>query len=323
MKKNRIKYIDVARGLGIFLVIIGHMDTNEFIRNSIYSFHMPFFFFLSGYLNKNTNNFKALFLKKIRTLIIPYFFFGLLSIAIMLILKILTNNVIEEKHFEDSLRLFYYNGNPIPMNKVIWFLFVLFWVEIFNYLLKKVNLVVKIIVSCGLGYLVSYYIGVNEFRLPLGLDILPMALCFFCIGIASKTILTKYSDRLKFRPIFLITSTVLLLINFLFSIQMDMMKLFYGNALLLFLCFSLGTVSLLSLSTLIKKNGVIEFYGRNSLIVLGTHLILIRLLNVSFGLFNISITWYLQFIFVLIILYPLIFFINRYLPFFVGLKRYK
>lgn len=61
----RIRYIDVARGLGIFLVIIGHLNTNEILHNTIYSFHMPFFFFLSGYLNKPSQDFKLLLKKKI------------------------------------------------------------------------------------------------------------------------------------------------------------------------------------------------------------------------------------------------------------------
>lgn len=323
MKDKRINYIDVARGLGIFLVMIGHLDTGEVLHNLIYSFHMPFFFFLSGYLNKSTSDFKVLLYKKFKTLIVPYFFFGTLSIVIMLAIKIITNNPIEFKHLHDIMRLSYYNGNPIPMNKVIWFLAVLFWVEIFNYLLKKINVFIKIVVSCGIGYLLSFLLVTNDLRLPFGLDILPMALCFFLIGITSKLLVKRYLDKVNLIFVFLFTVLALLLINFKFTVHVDIMNLDYGNLLLLFICFVLGTLSLISLSVLIKKNSIIEFYGRNSLVVLGVHLILIRLLNVLLDLFNFNIVWYLQFLAVLIILYPIILFMNKYLPFFVGLKGYK
>ena len=50
----RNESIDVIKGTLIFLVIIGHillgsLDNNG-LRYFIYSFHMPIFFFLSGYL---------------------------------------------------------------------------------------------------------------------------------------------------------------------------------------------------------------------------------------------------------------------------------
>lgn len=46
--KNRISYIDIAKGIGIFLVIWGHIILNGPAYNIIYAFHMPLFFFLSG-----------------------------------------------------------------------------------------------------------------------------------------------------------------------------------------------------------------------------------------------------------------------------------
>ncbi|WP_278969986.1 acyltransferase family protein [Megasphaera elsdenii] len=47
---NRVGWIDVAKGIAIVLVIIGH--TVQFgggTRNFIFSFHMPLFFLLSGF----------------------------------------------------------------------------------------------------------------------------------------------------------------------------------------------------------------------------------------------------------------------------------
>ena len=46
--------IDVAKGIGILLVMLGHiLPNNSFLRMIIYSFHMPLFFILSGLVIKN------------------------------------------------------------------------------------------------------------------------------------------------------------------------------------------------------------------------------------------------------------------------------
>lgn len=43
-------WIDVLKGIGIILVVIGHISLDNGMSNWIYTFHMPMFFALSGYL---------------------------------------------------------------------------------------------------------------------------------------------------------------------------------------------------------------------------------------------------------------------------------
>ena len=48
---KRIEWIDVCKGLGIFLVFIGHTNVSQLsctLYDWIYSFHMPLFYMLSG-----------------------------------------------------------------------------------------------------------------------------------------------------------------------------------------------------------------------------------------------------------------------------------
>jgi len=48
---KRVQYIDIAKGIGIVLVVMGHNDfalISPFAHKLIYSFHMPMFFFMSG-----------------------------------------------------------------------------------------------------------------------------------------------------------------------------------------------------------------------------------------------------------------------------------
>lgn len=48
----RLDWVDVARGLGILAVVVGHVWTRGPVRDAMYSFHMPLFFLLSGLLSR-------------------------------------------------------------------------------------------------------------------------------------------------------------------------------------------------------------------------------------------------------------------------------
>lgn len=63
--KDRLQYIDIAKGIGMILVVLMHIiftsdrfDQISSIRNYLYSFHMPLFFIISGYclFLKNQNH---------------------------------------------------------------------------------------------------------------------------------------------------------------------------------------------------------------------------------------------------------------------------
>ena len=79
---NRIYWIDWAKCIGIYLVVLGHMET-LIGKQFIYMFHMPFFFILSGYLYKRVP-FKQELIKSIKTLLVPYFIFNFLLTIICL-----------------------------------------------------------------------------------------------------------------------------------------------------------------------------------------------------------------------------------------------
>lgn len=48
MKSEQWKWVDIAKGIGIILVFLGHFNIPDTLRAEIYTFHMPLFFFLSG-----------------------------------------------------------------------------------------------------------------------------------------------------------------------------------------------------------------------------------------------------------------------------------
>lgn len=104
---KHIEYIDSIKGFAIFLMVMGHaiawnyVDWNEvcvydieqplnvkiggLIWQLIYSFHMPLFFMVSGYLSYKTyewENFYSFLKKKIMRLLIPWIFsFGIIYLV--------------------------------------------------------------------------------------------------------------------------------------------------------------------------------------------------------------------------------------------------
>lgn len=81
LNKENCNYLDVARTLVIYLVVLGHMPytgINAIYRDIIYAFHMPFFFMISGILHKEESfSFKSL--KRIFiSLIIPYYIYNVI-----------------------------------------------------------------------------------------------------------------------------------------------------------------------------------------------------------------------------------------------------
>ncbi len=63
---KREYWLDIAKSIGIFLVVLGHTSINENLKIFIYSFHMPLFFLISGFLFKTNDNFKNFFIKQFK-----------------------------------------------------------------------------------------------------------------------------------------------------------------------------------------------------------------------------------------------------------------
>lgn len=70
-KTARLGWLDAAKGLGIILVVIGHVWTRGPVRDAIYAFHMPLFFIAAGYTSKPAP-LGAFAAKQWRALGIPY-----------------------------------------------------------------------------------------------------------------------------------------------------------------------------------------------------------------------------------------------------------
>ena len=135
---KRLPYLDILKGLGILLVILGHSVpdypinlradvVSATLESVIYGFHMPLFFICAGYLlqmtdgisgDRNGRNISSdWFSKKAKRLLIPYAAFSFFSLVLRWIFSAFTRSSV------DIGRGIY---GIIFEGKYFWFLYVMF-----------------------------------------------------------------------------------------------------------------------------------------------------------------------------------------------------
>jgi acyltransferase len=335
---NRIEWIDVCKGMGIFLVVLGHTMIDGTARSYIYSFHMPLFFFISGYLfsTKKYATFKEFLVSKAKTLLIPYISF---SIIALIALKILVHQSIDVTSFIKAFVMS--KRNEIYYNDPLWFLTALFTIEVIYYLFDKY--VKRRYVVMTVAILVSYYSFLifnplaGTHVLPWSLDQSLYYLIYFGIGYFIKTTIPQKNNVKK--SYVLISGAVMhiyIVCNSTDVFNMWNVITVYGvlpDSANVYLYDILTT--LCAISFWIYASGYLSFMkpitymGKNSLIILALHicvgfnlvhqLFLQRVFPIiGFSIENPNMLGLFFTIASLCILVPCIHVINRYIPFILG-----
>ena len=86
MSNNRIEFIDLAKGICILLVVVGHVGVNIAIPG-LESVRMPLYFILSGLFFKSYGGVKNFLIKKINKILIPFLFFYLLGYSVFYVVN--------------------------------------------------------------------------------------------------------------------------------------------------------------------------------------------------------------------------------------------
>ncbi|MCH5171886.1 MAG: acyltransferase [Erysipelotrichales bacterium] len=217
MNKTRLEFIDVAKFIGMILVILTHcQEGGGHIIPTVYSFHLPLFFILNGWTLKIDNlSFGEYLVKKIKSYLIPIFCLGSIVIIFQLFFY----------HKEGGLIYF---GNEF-LNLVeqrraltLWFIGALFFSDIFFYAVYKLGknkIVFMSIISLlflGLGIFINYH---YHRALFWNLDAMPFGVFFVYIGyLCSHEKLKKMQNYiLSKRWLSLLVGAGLFFIGFLFS----------------------------------------------------------------------------------------------------------
>lgn len=157
--KERIKWLDVAKAIGIFLVYLCHFNSAGRGYTFSHTCSVQFFFFISGCaenLSKEENALKYIF-KKFKTVLVPAYFFALLSVAVHVIEYNLDYATVQH-----TLILIAYGMiRNAFFAQTLWFLTCLFVMQIMFFFIKKLGN--KFVI---LGVALSLYIFYVRF-LPL------------------------------------------------------------------------------------------------------------------------------------------------------------
>ena len=313
--KRRLDYLDLAKGIGILLVTIGHVygyDANIF-ENWMFSFHMPLFFIVSGCLIKlkNENISKNTIIKRFKSLMIPYICFS----AIFLIEN-----------------MFLYNFNiPIIKSYIIqvvflggiqalWFLPCLFVAEILFLLLNQIKIKGLKITSLILCFIISYYISTVNYNYTMKFSSrVLIATGFIWIGY-------QLFEFINNKEIPMLNIAIILIINIiLFKIngRVDIYNIVFNNLIIFILNATITSYGLIMMSKKINCN-FIKYCGINSLIIMCTHQPLLNIINKFTGKTEYGyLIGFILFVFIMLIEIPIIEIINNYLPFMLGKFKKK
>lgn len=254
---------DIARGLGIILVVYGHSGI-EWGHYIIYMFHMPLFFFISGCLYYPKRVGVGL-KKKIIALGKPYIFFYIFAIVV----DLLINGICD---------LYSRSAGPL------WFLVCLFNVYFLYLLLSKV-IFSNYLVICSLVFsLIGYILSIKNISLPLYWDTTLSVFLFYTLG----TCLKKYMENIPKSLIINFLVTIFSLIGIYISYLVAYKKLhlkvndlyinqIMGNYIMYVVASSIGIVSIMTMSTLLlrfssKFLNYLIYIGKNSLFIFGLHM---------------------------------------------------
>ncbi|MED3564122.1 acyltransferase family protein [Bacillus xiapuensis] len=335
--RKRIEWLDIGKGLGMLLVMLGHTNIPSPIKTYIYTFHMPLFFFLSGYLfNFNKfPNIKTFVLKRTKTLIWPYLCFSFVAYLWFIFLFIL-----RQVDYDHNL-LLPILGSFIATRKsfwtvhtgALWFMNCLLCTELLFYFLSKVGRTKKFILMglVFLSVLGCLYNKLVDKPLPWSIDISLISVGFYGVGFFYKEYKMKLERYLSLNNFifFLIINMVTGYLNFVYSGErVDFYNSSLGNIFLFYLSALSGIGAFMILIKRMKQSKILQYIGENSLIYLAFHQ------KIVFALFNLIIQntlldseklveiplikGSLYTLMAALILVPVIFAIKRYFPFMLG-----
>ena len=275
-KNNRIESFDIARGIGILLMVMGHADFGADFSKVIHTFHMPLFFFVSGYFYRPQKyaGYLEYLRHNTRTLLIPYLIFA----VFFEILHVIYTGDFSIRYFLVSICSS--NHNRIDVAGALWFLLCLFSAKVVYHALsvtiknRKVLTAVIIIISLSASFLRKF-----DIIFPFALDSALSCLLLIHVGY----LLYLYRDNIFVRRLFNMTWWMFIIVAVVFFVTafandpVNVRRNKYGVLpLYLISCYS-GILLTMNISRLIEKGRdsiskairkVLSYWGRESLVFL-------------------------------------------------------
>ena len=297
----------VLQSIGIILVVIGHMGKSAIFTDwfPIFSFHMPLFFFISGYFYNAEceKNIKAYFLKKIKTLFIPFFVLNFIYGIISIIFRY--QKIINYGHainIKSLLIIPWQSGYQFGINVSSWYVLALLLVQITYIIIRKTTKIknesILLIVLFIFSYIAVYFAYLdNSYRLDWFLTIQHVlyALPFYQMGYIYKEVYEKKNSiniYIYFLIIFIFQSILFYYSknNVYINMRGAIYNHFHSVPLIGLLTPIAGIFFWLKISQIIsnmlKENNIIKFISQNTWSIMMHHQFVFLSINTLFFLFN-------------------------------------
>ena len=278
--KERIAWVDTAKGIGILLVFLGHLVETSWPGMWAYSFHLPLFFFLSGFLFTVKDSFGKFFKKKAKSILLPYVSLGIIICFFAALWDTLfATSVLHPSFLTTFLKNIFY---MVIQNRfaTLWYLAVLFWINLVMYLLVRyikntwISGGIVVILLC-LG---NIYYKKGGVSLPWNVDTVAMALPFFFIGylfqkypVLQKPFVSKDLKSIPLAVILYFISVNLLQYNKeKTGFGLEMYNNFYGILPITYVCAFAGIFLTVIVSNHIHGKAL-TYIGKNSLVFFLLH----------------------------------------------------
>ena len=352
MTKKRYAELDIAKGIGALLVITGHIQyISEGFRDFIVAFHIPLFFIIAGMLiciqEEDKKSLAKTVMKKCRSILQPYFIFSLIFIVAQYeayrIGSTITLELVKQNIF---LTCIMYGMS------VMWFLGALFAGELaFLGVIKickkwaPVCFVIWLIISCIANRYLQYFCAIHadiphisywmyffQVIIRIGIIVTFIGVGFYLWRLRKKVKVAPWAAGIVGVIALLVTAWISRING-----GVDLHFLVFNNELLYFAGAILGSVGIIGISTSVKDLykfplfGLLGFYGKNSLIVMLTHVdtyvmyasaILVMHYNKHITDYYGNIEFCIKlFLLVAFIEAIAIFIINRFFPWMIGKER--
>ena len=260
--KVRLDYLDIAKGLAILLVVIGHVPDAfdaPLYRVAIYTFHMPLFFIVSGAVTQrhshfekyNWKNFWEFVKKNFFALVVPYLIWALIFQQFNI------------KAFPYILYGTRWSLNEAASNTVLWFLPCLFSsrliVELLLWLSTKCKIHRKLFAAIAaiILFVLGFVLPVPEMQLPFGLSQAPVAVGFILLGYICKGVMDKFHQKgVLLHVIVLAVSAAAFYVGVFVIEGQELVSMFvcsYGDPLRFFCNAISGCVMVMAAASLIAK----------------------------------------------------------------------
>lgn len=280
MEKNRLNWIDIAKGICMIAVFLGHLGVEKL--GFVYSFHLTVFFILSGFTMKKAKLSAAYLKNKFGRLMASYFttcFFVTVVEAGTLILKReLTHFAFTQLVYNNLLRTFFASGTFENMGETyfgrnigaIWFLPAMFFAILFTQIILNITDNKKLQATFSIGIAVIGCISSKAVWLPFSIQSAMLAVPFILTGIYIR----EYNILDKIKPIHYLG----FLLIFIAGCLTGKAQVFYivvcalGDWIITPVCAFASSFLILGISKKINKFKPLEYIGKNSMIYLCVHL---------------------------------------------------